>query len=463
MSDIPFPVHRRRFLHTVGVVATATVTGCTSVTNEVESTTSPVAIDVTPIDGLIDDPLDVTVSGLPPEQNVTVWARVEDDNDQTWLSYATFESSPTGTIDLNEQVAVDGTYEGVDPMGLIWSMQVTEEVQVPWLQAESYTVKINAQVGDEVVDSVEVTRRIKSPTVAVEEVDDAGIVGLFFKPTNADPTPAVIALHGSDGQIPLLEGTMLASRGFATLSLQYFSPDGRGDLPTNLVRIPLEYFKRAMDWVLEHPATEGDQVGVLGSSKGGELALLLGTTFSEVGCVIGYIPAGIVFEGLDGEGSSWTYRGEEIPYVPLSYSGELVKEVLNGFRGRPLAFEPTYRKPLEEPDSQMVQEAVIPAEEIDGPVLLISGEDDQVWQSTPLSEITIDRLDRHGHAYPYDHLAYEDAGHMITIPYQPTSHFDAVPFSPGIMMAGGGTPPGNAHAAADSWPKVLEYLKEGLG
>ena len=50
--------------------------------------------------------------------------------------------------------------------------------------------------------------------------------------------------------------------------------------------------------------------------------------------------------------------------------------------------------------------ATIPVERINGPVLLISGEDDQMWPSRTLAEIAMERLRAHRHPYPDEHIAY---------------------------------------------------------
>src|SRR3989304_3359183 len=61
----------------------------------------------------------------------------------------------------------------------------------------------------------------------------------------------------------------------------------------------------------------GDQpIGIMGGSRGGDLALLLGATFPEFKAVVGNVPSGIVHAGISGGGleetyrrPAWTYRG----------------------------------------------------------------------------------------------------------------------------------------------------------
>jgi pimeloyl-ACP methyl ester carboxylesterase len=105
---------------------------------------------------------------------------------------------------------------------------------------------------------------------------------------------------------------------------------------------------------------------------------------------------------------------------------------------------------------EAVAAAEIAVEKIDGPLLLISGTDDQMWPSTRLSEMAIERLTAHDHPFPYEHLSYEGAGHMITLPNSES------PPSWSSRYEVGGTRKANDFANADSWTKVLGFLGKHL-
>ena len=79
-----------------------------------------------------------------------------------------------------------------------------------------------------------------------------------------------------------MRSALLAARGYAVLDLMYF---GRDPLPRELIEIPLEYFAAGLDWLRSHPATSGVRIGVFGSSKGAEAALLVGTLDPNVRAV----------------------------------------------------------------------------------------------------------------------------------------------------------------------------------
>jgi dienelactone hydrolase len=83
--------------------------------------------------------------------------------------------------------------------------------------------------------------------------------------------------------------TALAEAGFASLALAYF---GVTDLPDRLAEIPVETVERGLLWLRDHPSVGGLRVGLVGSSKGGELALLAASRFSEhLSAVVGFPPA----------------------------------------------------------------------------------------------------------------------------------------------------------------------------
>jgi dienelactone hydrolase len=420
-----------------------------SATSHAAPTATPprLAIYLIPRSVLADEATAIRVTGLQAGQTVTLTASMRNDLRRHWESFAVFVSDDAGVVDLTTHVPVTGTYSSVAPMGLIWSM-------VPRLPGEAIpafasfddhymVVTLTAETDREEVATAYLERHRRGETVTEEAVAEDGLVGIFYTPGGAGPYPAVITLGGSGGSMDVQKAVMLASRGYAALALDYFGGQG---LPNQLSEIPLEYFADALAWLQAHPAVDGERIGVIGNSRGGELALLLGATYPEIKAVVSYAGSGVVFGGYPDPGPAWTVGGEPVPFAPAEL--DLAQE-----RDRP-AFVPG-------PAEELVK-AVIPVEQINGPVLLISGTADRVWPASMLSEIAWERLAAHDHPYPYAHLFYEEAGHTLPVPYWPTT-VDPFPHPvTGVIVEPGGTRATNAVAGAEAWAEVLDFLEAAL-
>jgi dienelactone hydrolase len=291
--------------------------------------------------------------------------------------------------------------------------------------------------------------------IASTDVRDDGLVGKLFLPAGTPPYPVVITLGGSGGGIFTAPSAMLASREIASLALAYF---GMEHLPRELKRIPLEYFETAIQWCRRHDELRADAIGLAGGSRGGELALLVAATYSEIAAVVGWSPSGVVWGGMQRDRneapvSAWTLQGKDLPFVPFDKTAV-------DWTMRPVRFTPGFISGLS--DEASVTAAEIPVERINGPVLLISGSDDQVWPSRILSEIAVRRLKAAGHAFVVEHLNYEGAGHAIGPPHPYVSraptHFTH-PLT-GIDFEMGGTPEWNARASSESWQRVITFFQD---
>jgi dienelactone hydrolase len=218
------------------------------------------------------------------------------------------------------------------------------------------------------------------------------------------------------------------------LALAYFGVDG---LPRALSNIPLEYFGNALRWLAAQPSVDAGRIGILGGSRGGELALLLGASYSAIRAVVAYMPSNVVWRGCCDQSTpvAWTAGGRPIAAMP----------------------PPGRRFGLDS------ERAEIQVEKIRGAVLLISGTDDGVWESAAMAGKIVARLKQAGFSYPFESLTYEHAGHSISRPYLPTTNLNGRrhPVS-GRIMQMGGTPAGTAKARENSWRQVLAFVDRHL-
>src|SRR5690606_27188681 len=167
---------------------------------------------------------------------------------QLWQSQAVFQADANGTIDLSSQAPLSGSYEGVDPMGLIWSQRPEQEGEREVFGAQ-VTDPICTEVevvGDTVQLAGQLVQRLAAPGVQRVEIRENGLVGTVFIPAAAGPHPAVMILNGSGGGINEPRAALYASHGYLAFALAYFKAPGLSDYISNT---PLEYFKKGLDWL----------------------------------------------------------------------------------------------------------------------------------------------------------------------------------------------------------------------
>lgn len=417
----------------------------------VSSEAAPI-IRVKPDKALVDQVVSISVTGLASNQRATVKATMTDNHGTVWQSSAEFVAGQKGSVELSKQAPVQGSYSGVDPMGLFWAMKESPRPQENHPATITFlapvVVKFDLEVSGKPVSSASLTRLYVGPGVTASEVRDNGLVAKLYEPDKGGPHPGVIVLGGSEGGIRSAEAlaALLSSHGYAALAVAYFGMEG---LPNRLVAIPIDSLKKAIDWMGARSTIDRRRLAVMGGSKGGELSLILASYFPELKAVVAYVPSHVVWQGIGGADSSWTYRGEPLPHVP--YKSMPATRDATG----PLSFMPLYLASLD--NKEAVARATIPVEKINGPVLLISGKDDQLWPSSVMADMVISRLKEYRHPYKFTHLAYDLAGHAIGTTYGPTTGSTG-----NSRMNFGGQPAGNARAQADSWPRVLEFLKSSL-
>jgi nucleolar protein 56 len=256
------------------------------------------------------------------------------------------------------------------------------------------------------------------PAVEPSRVETEEFVGWITEPPERETAPAVIVLHGSGGQPLLAPAQQLASHGFVTLALKYFDWQGtESALPTELAAIPLEYVASAAEWLLDDSRVTGQQVGVYGVSKGGELALVTASEFETIGPTVSVNGSGIVWEGVGQQlkpGSSWSKNGDPVPYVPYPEDPSVWDT------SAPAELRPGYEAAFTDASESEIEEATVPVEQIAAPVLLVSGGQDRLWNSVEYQGIAAERLAAHDREH--EHLVYEDAGHGLRYPYVPTAN-----------------------------------------
>jgi hypothetical protein len=88
-----------------------------------------------------------------------------------------------------------------------------------------------------------------------------------------------------------------------------------------------------------------------------------------------------------------------------------------------------------------------------------------MWPSSELADIALHRLEAHRHPFPFKHIKYPGAGHLILVPYWPTTvravGLRVEGFS-GYLYSQGGTSKADADAGIDAWTNTLAFLKNAV-
>ena len=164
--------------------------------------------------------------------------------------------------------------------------------------------------------------------------------GTLFVPEDVEPAAAVLVIGGSGGSEPSYAGEALARAGITALSVAYFARPG---LLGQLRDIPLEYFFTAAGILRDAVASPAVPLAVLGMSRGSEAAMLTAIHGSaRISGVLATVPGNVVAGSLPPGGPAWLLGGRPLPYADGGG-----------------------------PDCANAG-AIIPAERIPGPVLLVA-------------------------------------------------------------------------------------------
>jgi hypothetical protein len=301
-------------------------------------------------------------------------------------------------------------------MGLFWSQRFVAP-DPTGASGETAVTTLTAMAGGRRLASARVTQRLVSASIVVRPttVSGEGFDGEYFVRAGRDPArgPAVVVWGGSEGGLgdAAAKAALLAAHGIPSLALAYFDAPG---LPCSLEDVPIEYFVRAIKWLRGEPNVNPARVWIEADSRGTEPALLLAAQRPDlIHGVIAASPSAVIGGPNTGAcptvgGAAWTLGGAPLP------------------PGQPL-----------------------PVPAIRGPVMLITGGDDELAASQADADQIVAGLPHRGAAHI--HLHYPGAGPAVLgIPYGPI---------PAARVAYGGTIAADAAAYASAWPASIAFVK----
>ena len=296
----------------------------------------------------------MVVTGAPPDGQVRVETTLELAG-QAWSCSGEYVADDDGQVDTAARASSGGSYTGVDPFGLFWSAELPPAYD--WDVLHSMTVVARATC-DDLVGDASYARMLVADGVTVADVREPDAVGRLFLPDAPGDVPGAVLVAGAVGGRGLPEtAPLLASHGVAVLSLAHWNHPG---LPETMRSLDVEVVARACDWLRARVGVRDLPPAVVGVARGGELALLAASLFPErVGPAASLAGSGVAWgavgPGTDPREPAWSHAGE--PVAHLARTDDDWDTLLS--------------------DPAAVAAAEVPVERATGPLLLLSGADDQ--------------------------------------------------------------------------------------
>uniref|UniRef100_G3Q0D7 Acyl-CoA thioesterase 21 n=1 Tax=Gasterosteus aculeatus aculeatus TaxID=481459 RepID=G3Q0D7_GASAC len=396
---------------------------------------------------MFDEPVQVKVAGLRSRQMVTLRARSTDEKGVVFSSSATFRADGSGQIDLERDPSLGGTYTGVEPMGLLWSMR-PDALHKRFQRTKSlnaHVVKISVheeEEGDEegrMLAEATNERLLIGDGVIRRTVREGNIRGVLFTPPGVGPFPAVLDLYILGGGFSEKRGALLATRGFVVLTVVAYGYD---DLPKKMKEIHLDYFAEAIQFLRKQ---DKGRVGVISISKTGDLALSMASYLQGVEAVV------------------WINGCSANTLLPLYYQKSQILPPLMVDLSKLIPTESeafNTKKVLNDPLAEENKATLIPVERAEGRLLFVASEDDLNWDSKAYVDMMVERLQRHGKDN-FESVCYPGAGHYLEPPYGPYCPSSLHWVIGKVVLLGGEA---GSHAAAEVhlWEEIQEFFRTHL-
>lgn len=389
---------------------------------------------------LYDETIQVKVAGLRSKQLVSMKARTTDDKGEVFCSSAIYRADRNGEIDLERDPSLGGSYVGVEPMGLLWSMR-PDNLHKEFMKTEAVNpVLVRFSVHDEggegrILAEVINERLLIGNGVSRIPIKEGNIRGVLFTPPGKGPFPAVLDMSTFRSEE---RASLLANRGFVVLSVGVYN-----DL--SMTELHLDHFEEAIDFLKQQPKVGSKGVGVLSLSKAADVSLSLATYLSDVEAVV------------------WINGCSANVALPLYYKKRLIhpalmfdlSKVINTESGAAMIKDAMHDHLSEENKATL-----IPIEQAKGRFLFVAAEDDLNWDSKAHMDQMVERLKRHGRKN-FESVSYPGAGHPLCPPYGPfsPSGFHRIVGRP--VLWGGEA---RSHIAAEIhlWKKIQEFFRTHL-
>lgn len=405
------------------------------------------SIIIIPRIALADVPISICVVKLKPYQFITVRSELKDESGNLHESQVYYNADDRGVVDFCKQPSTGGSYTGIEPMGLFWSMQPSPKNKRKYARLMKQDVCSPYEIEISVFDSMSsnsepilksvVERWYKDETVQRIPVREGRLRATLFVPVGEGPFPAVIDLLGSTGGLIEYKAALLSTKKFVTLSVAYFNFD---DLPKTSSSFDIEYFEEAKDYLMKHPKVKKQGIGIVGISLGGVIALSMATCLTDISCVIAINTTVFSQCALSYRGRQWNSAAVDLSRVVFHNDINIIRD--------------WYIVP------EIGDSSVIEIDKSSSTFLFLISEDDQLFNSNVNADFALKILTRSANS-KYKFLRLPGAGHVLDPPYSPHFGVTYSKFYELYTCVGGNT---RDHAAAQekAWTTMISFLRENL-
>ena len=349
--------------------------------------------------------------GFIPGTEVRVTCVCEDGSGLVWKSENGFLVTAQSSFDTGSTPGFGDDYYGVAAEGPIYSMRCQAGVHHDFVLPENGKIKFSFEVlagGDSIwVNSVTRLCSSKRRTHMAETI--------FF--LHNDTPGARCGVH------------LLRTLGY-TVEERFTAPE-----------------RPNLDPLLNEIRSVG-RVHLIASGRSSEAGLELAQRAPKLASVALFSGSGLRFP-------PWTFNGRELSHSVCDHSALQP-------RGRTvLSTREVYAEAVADRDNR--DRGRIEVENIDCPIYLFSGSDDQIWPSAAFSELVAQRRRAHGMAEQTYHRTFPSVGHdlgpELGLPGLPTTERTAKHVTPSFRLALGGKMGRQSRARRECWESLLEIFK----
>uniref|UniRef100_A0A8C9YY54 Uncharacterized protein n=1 Tax=Sander lucioperca TaxID=283035 RepID=A0A8C9YY54_SANLU len=306
---------------------------------------------------MFDEPVQVKAR----RQVVTMRARTTDDKGLVFSSSATYKADGSGEIDLER-----GSYAGVEPMGLLWSMRA-DTLHNRFIKTNSLNHHVvNFSVHEKAGEGRMLAEATNERLLIGDRVNRHPIKGAY-----PGPFPAVLDLYVLGGGLSEKRASLLASRGFVVLTVVAYGYD---DMPKKIKGVHLDYFEEAIQLLEKQDKAT---VGINGC------------------CANTVLPF-------------YHKKSQILPALMMDIS-KIVPTESGAFM---------CKNGMHNLLSEENKATLVPIKQAKGRFLFVASEDDLNWDSKAYMDQTVERLQRHGKDN-FERVSYPAAGHYLEPPYGP--------------------------------------------